>query len=574
MKAANRNFSDYVFLLSLLFIMTVFLPVNYLGFINFDDIDVINRIHQRFDNISWYNLFFRSSSSEYYRPLLEILCYLDYAMWGLSVTAWHLTNYILHISNACLVYLIAQNWFHQKKDDKIWASFAMLLFALNPLTCESVAWISGRSDLAGTFFSLLAVSIYYTKTGIRYVIVPLVILAGLLCKENALAVIPLIILLEAIQNYKNKLNLKDSIQGCLVWGLVVSIPLFVYLFLRTNGFEHYFFKYAEVVTPLVNKTAPVVEKPFFNEFLYLFAVIAFYLKKLVIPFPLNFAIMKINTMLYSFLFIIISGINVICLIKKKWTLPIFSLLLVISFSPPLMIALGDIAWAPMAERYLYLSLSIMGIGLAVMFKHAYEQKYISTKTLFIICALLIAVMMIPTFFRLFAFNDSKTIWTATVKVNPKSSMVLCKYGQALGGKEGKIAFQRAISNPEPFKWRAKALLVLGQYEIDSGNYQEGLRYIDEALKIEGNYKNYFNAASILSNGNSQDQLIHEQQIERAIYYFKQAYAMKKTVFVLYKIASLLNHLGETKEAKNLFLKIIGNHPKSKYAVYAKKQLSK
>ena len=398
MKPDTKNFSDYLFLISLLFVMIVFLPVIYLGFINFDDIDLINRIHQNFDNIEWYNLFFRSSSTEYYRPLLEILCYLDYAMWGLSVTAWHLTNYILHISNACLVYLIAQNWFHPKKDHKIWASFAMLFFALNPLTCESVAWISGRSDLAGTFFSLLAVFIYYTKTGIRYGIVPLVILAGLLCKENALAVIPLIILLEAIQNYRNKLNWKDAIKGCLVWGLVVSIPLLVYLFLRTNGFEHYFFTYDEVVTPLVGKTAPVVEKSFIYDFLYLFPVIAFYLKKLAIPFPLNFAIMKINTMLYSFLFIMISGINFICLIKKKWTLPVFTLLLVVSFSPALMIALGNIAWAPMAERYLYLSLSIMGIGLAVLFKHLYEQKYISIKNLFILCALLTAVITIPTFF--------------------------------------------------------------------------------------------------------------------------------------------------------------------------------
>lgn len=572
MKPANKKFSEYTFSLSLLFIMAVYLPVNFLGFINFDDIDVINRIHDSFNNIDWARLFFRSSSSQYYRPLLEALCYLDYALWGLSVTAWHLTNYILHILNACLVYLIAKNWFHQEKDYKIWASIAMLFFALNPLTCESVAWISGRSDLAGTFFSLVAVFFYYKKTFVGYLIAPLAILAGLLCKENALAVIPLIVLLEAVQNYQNKLNFKDAIKRCLVWGLVVSIPLFIYLFLRTNGFEHYFFEYDKTLLPLIAPPGPAIEKSFISDFLVLLSVIAFYLKKLIIPFPLNFAIMGINTYLYSFLFIIISSINAICLFKKKWALPIFTLLLIISFSPALMIALGKVSWAPMAERYLYLSLSIMGIGLALLFNFLYEQKYLSNKNLLIIGTLLIAVIAIPAFFRLFAFNDSRTIWTKTLKVNPNNSMVLCKYGEAVKGKERQIAFQRAVSNPKPFRWRAKALLVLSQYEINAGNFEQGFKYIDQALKIEDNYKNYVNVASILSTIKDKEPLAHKRHIKRAVHYYKKAYNIRKTVFVLYKTASLLSHIGEIEEAKQLFDTIIQNHPQSKYAVYSKKHL--
>jgi len=323
----------------------------------------------------------------------------------------------------------------------------------------------------------------------------------------------------------------------------------------------------------VTKSAPDIGKSFFSDFLYLFPVIAFYLKKLVIPFPLNFAIMKINTIFYSILFIIISVINVICLLKKKWVLPIFTFLLVISFSPSLMIALGKVAWAPMAERYLYLSLSIMGIGLTLMFKYLYEKKYISNKSLLTICILLIAVITVTTFFRLFVFNNSKTIWTATLKLNPENSMVLCMYGLAMEGKERQKAFHRAISNPKPFKWRAKALLVLGQYEMASGNYNKSLECVDEALKIQGSYKNYCSAALILLNARDQDQSLNKRHIKRALQYYKKAYARRKSVFVLYKIATLLNHSGEYAEARGIFEEIIQNHPKSKYAAYSKKHLA-
>lgn len=151
MRINQASISQYYFILALLFIMTVYLPVNYFGFLNFDDSIVVLRLHDSFSDINWVGLFFRDSSSKYYRPLLEVLCYLDYALWGLTTTAYHLTNYIIHIFNACLVYLIARQWLYYKKNAGCWAALAMIFFALNPLTCESVVWISGRSDLARAF---------------------------------------------------------------------------------------------------------------------------------------------------------------------------------------------------------------------------------------------------------------------------------------------------------------------------------------------------------------------------------------------------------------------------------------
>ena len=574
----NKVLSDYAFYLSLLVVMAVFLPVNYFEFINFDDVDVINRIHRNHGDIPWQSFLFRSYSIQYYRPLLEVLCYMDYALWGLTLNAWHLTNYIIHLLNACLVYFIALKWFHPDENQKVWASFAMLYFALNPLTCESVAWISGRSDLAGTFFSLLSVYFFYTTYRARYVLIPSAILAGLLCKENALAVIPLIVSLEIIKNFKNNQSFKELITGGLFWGGIVLIPFFVYLFLRTNGFESYFFEYEKVAKPLMTKTAAIITADHLPErksFLFLFPVIAFYLKKLTIPFPLNFAIIQINTVFYSFLFVFISGINAVACLKKRWGVPVFTFLLVVSFSPALLIALGKIAWTPMAERYIYLSLSIMGIGVGLTARYIYHKKIVSRRVVFSLCTLLIAVLTVTTFNRLFDFKDSKSIWAATLKRNPESSMVLCKYGEAAQGEEGKIAFQKAVSNPKPFKWRAKAYLVLSQYAMREGRIKQGLKYIEKALETEPNYKNYSDAAAILSGtvGESEELTNITDLKKKAIFYYKKAYSKKKNLFVLYKTATLLNIVGERNEAVQVFKTIIQNHPTSQYASYAKKHLA-
>jgi len=580
MKQGFKYNSSSFFLFSLVLVMAVYLPVNYLGFINFDDVDVVNRIHESFSNIPWYRLFVRSHTVQYYRPLLELLCYLDYALWGLSITAWHLTNYILHILNALLVYQIAHNFLQSGNHDRIWASFAMLLFALNPMTCESVAWISGRSDLAGSFFALIAVWGYCWKSKFRFIVVPAAILAGLLCKENALAVIPIIVLIAIVRNYQHKRPFREAVKQCLFWGMIVLIPLFIYIYLRTSGFEHYFYKSAKAGASLMKNTAGSLKQSTnmttyeIRDFLYLFPVIAFYFKKLFIPFPLNFAIEQINTVLYSFLFFIISGINLVCAIRKRWTLPVFSLLLLLSFSPALIVALDKVAWVPLAERYLYFSLSIMGISMALFTRYFYENKFLSQKSLVVLCILIITLMSVTTFQREFAFKNSKAIWNATLKTNPDSSMVLCLYGQTVDKKEGKAAYQKAVSNPKPFKWRAKALINLAQYEMADGNYQKALLHIDNALVMEDNYENYHNAAYILSTVQDQEQSVINHLRKKAIQCYKQAYSRKKTAFVLYRIATLLKLLGENDEATFFFNQILKNYPESKYAGYSKKQLNK
>lgn len=570
----KKDLLKYPFFLSLLYILVIYLPVNYLGPINFDDVEVLARIQANFSNIQWDNLFFRPSLTRYYRPLLEVLCYFDYALWGSALSAWHLTNYVLHILNAVLVYLIACAWFKPVKDFKLWAVAAMLIFALNPLACESVAWISGRSDLAATFFALISVWAYYLRNRLRFIVSPIAILAGLLCKESALAVIPIIVLLEGSHHHRKGSTFKQAAKGCLFWSCLVLISLILYLLLRTNGLEHQTYVHAKAVAPMVSGK-DTLDMAYVKNFLNLAPVTAFYIKKLFIPFPLNFAITKINTIVYSFLFVGIVGINVFYLIRKNWAVPFFSILIVTSFSPALIVAMGGVSWVSLAERYVYMSLIIMAIGLTSFFLRWYERQLISTNLLVVILVSIILIWSLPTLFRQFDFNSSQAIWTHTLKRNPDNGNVLFMYGSAVRGIEGQRAYHKALEISEPYGFKYKTHFNVAQYESEHGNHETAVEHIEKALDLKSSYNSYTWASMILLNfGSMNGNVLDKKYVYKAVDYLKKANAQRESVYTLNEIAAHLAYLGEVDQANRFYREIIEKYPDSKYAGYAKKQLAK
>jgi len=96
----------------------------------------------------------------HYIPLTWMSLGLDYLLWGMNPVGYHLTNVLLHATNAVLVYGVAYRILKRagaKQPDMLplSAAGAALLFAVHPQRVESVAWVTERRDvLSGTFFSL------------------------------------------------------------------------------------------------------------------------------------------------------------------------------------------------------------------------------------------------------------------------------------------------------------------------------------------------------------------------------------------------------------------------------------
>jgi hypothetical protein len=89
----------------------------------------------------------------YYRPLVILSQAFDAMLWGVKPFGFHLTNVVLHGVNGYLLYRIAR-----ALDANAGAAVcAGAAFVLYPWNAESVAWISGRTDVlcaVGTLGSL------------------------------------------------------------------------------------------------------------------------------------------------------------------------------------------------------------------------------------------------------------------------------------------------------------------------------------------------------------------------------------------------------------------------------------
>ena len=127
-----------------------------------------------------------STLNAYYRPLLELFYRIEYALFGLDPAGWHLFNIFLHIANGFLAYSLMNMFSDHKKG----LAFAVsLFFLLHPVQTETVACISGVSNLLFAFFGLSSLCLYlkYLQKGsARFYVLSLAAFAtALLAKEQA-----------------------------------------------------------------------------------------------------------------------------------------------------------------------------------------------------------------------------------------------------------------------------------------------------------------------------------------------------------------------------------------------------
>ncbi len=137
----------------------VFLPALWNDFVNWDDhINFVN--NKSFRGLGWENLrwMFTTTLMGHYIPFTWMTLAVDYLVWGLKPFGYHLTNVVLHATNAALVAVIARRLLARAMGVSgvalgVGAAVSALVFSLHPLRAESVAWVTERRDvLSGAFF--------------------------------------------------------------------------------------------------------------------------------------------------------------------------------------------------------------------------------------------------------------------------------------------------------------------------------------------------------------------------------------------------------------------------------------
>ena len=152
----------------------------------------------------------------YYRPLTTVTYLLDYSLWRLNPTGYHISGILLHILAAVAVYLLLRLLF---QDDLI-AFIAGLLYVIHPIQTETVAYISGRPDSLAAL-CLLACFISYIKQlgsrgfGLTALTLFLYLLA-LLSRENSVVLPALLLLFHAAFRKRIRLSCFLPLAGMAV----------------------------------------------------------------------------------------------------------------------------------------------------------------------------------------------------------------------------------------------------------------------------------------------------------------------------------------------------------------------
>jgi len=133
-------------------------------FVNWDDpVGIVaNERIRSFDaeNLSWMAT---TTFLGPYQPLSWMSLALDYRLGGLDPSGFHRTNVLLHAAGAVAVFLLAWRLFGRVSVvapsfgvRALAAVVAALFFAVHPLRCESVCWITERRDVLSGPFTFLA----------------------------------------------------------------------------------------------------------------------------------------------------------------------------------------------------------------------------------------------------------------------------------------------------------------------------------------------------------------------------------------------------------------------------------
>ncbi|MFA5138266.1 MAG: tetratricopeptide repeat protein [Elusimicrobiota bacterium] len=139
-----------------------FLPALSGEFVNWDD-NVFLYENPFYRGFAWENLkwMFTTLRSGTYQPLAWLTYALDFKLWGMDPSGYHLTNLLLHALNAALLLLVCLELLPLPRGDILPASaLCALLFAVHPLRVESVAWATERRDVLSGAFYLLALLFY------------------------------------------------------------------------------------------------------------------------------------------------------------------------------------------------------------------------------------------------------------------------------------------------------------------------------------------------------------------------------------------------------------------------------
>lgn len=402
----------------------------------------------------------------FYRPIESVTFAVDYFLWGLQPFGYHLTNMLLHLLAAILLFFFARYIFH----DVIQALAVSLIWVVHPINTEAVTYVSGRADPISAIFLLGMVIAQYRswQTSQRmkplyYFVMLIFFMSALLTKEGSVIFLFLLMLFEYCFRKRG-----DGVEG-LPKKILFYAGFFVIIFL-----------WYIIRNKIASPAAGVEVIPSLSARLIILPRIVFdYLRLSFLPMSLHmdYQLPYPDSILKPFYFeplipmAAVGLLAIICWYKRNasriWMIVLFGLAwFFVALLPYLNIAFP--LNASFAEHWLYIA--EMGLLLSVVTAIFALPLANSVRSVLMgILVFIIAAFSIMTIKQNLVWKDGISLYSYTLKHSPYSARICnnlgAEYERRGDFKKAKELFEQALKiNPDYAPAKENLQGMTGVYE--------------------------------------------------------------------------------------------------------------
>ena len=444
---------------------------------------------------------FISQHARNWHPLTTISHMLDCQLYGLNAGWHHATNIFLHLVAVLLLFQVLR-----QMTDALWKSAVVAaLFAVHPLHVESVAWVSERKDVLSAvfFFLMLAAYVRYARSPsiMRYVLVTVLLVAGLMAK-SMLVTAPVVLILLDYWPLNRVRGQQVDVGRRLLELVIEKIPLFVLS------------ACAGVITFVLQKraTGAIPPLPLLWRMENALASYAIYIWKTLWPTRLAvFYPHPNNTLPIGQVIVAVALLGAITLAaiifrrKQPYVLTGWFWYLVMLLP---VIGLVQVGEQGHADRYTYLpniGLFLIAVWLAgnVLAAFGVRPRFGVATAIVIIVALAGAAFIQTSYWR-----NSETLWTHTLAVTSDNDVAhnnlgyLCvdrdELDQAISHFEAALTIRSRKRDHHYDVGSAFMQMNFADALARKGQSDEAMAHYDEALRLQPYYADaYYNRGSVL-----------------------------------------------------------------------------
>ncbi len=435
----------FIYLALTVITLAVFFQVRNFEFVNYDDNRYVTENRHVITGLTLGNILWAFASSHFFmwHPVTSLSHMIDCELFGLNPAWHHLTNLLIHIINALLLFEILR-----RMTNRLWPSaFVAAIFALHPLNVESVAWVAERKNLLSGFFWLLTIAAYirYAKhpRTLNYVLLIFVFALALMAKPTTVTLPFVLLLLDywPLDRFE-KLPLRQLVKE--------KIPLFV----LSAGLC--------VITIVTQQSGDVLslnrQLPFLVRLANALVSYVTYIAKMIYPvhlavfYPHPENTLPLSKPIIAFVLLVAVSIVLLYFGRRKLYLTVGWLWFLGALVP--VIGLVQAGEQAMADRYAYIPL----VGLFIIVAWGASDLLGNWKYRKVLLAVLSAVVVLV--------------------------LSVCTWLQTSCWRNSRILFEHALAVNEN---NYVAHYCLGEWWFQQGKNGEAVARFHEALRINPNY---------------------------------------------------------------------------------------